>query len=65
MAQSETLRVAKPRGLYFKSKGLDLLNHFSVMQLTKKKSSQTWFLGLSSKDKEKELLIYPMTFGRN
>lgn len=37
MAQSETLRVAKPRGLYFKSKGLDLLNHFSVMQLTKKK----------------------------
>lgn len=65
MAQAETWRVANPRGLYFKSKGLDLLNYFSVTQLTKKKSSQTWFLGLSFKDKEKKLLIYPVTFGRN
>jgi len=52
MDQAETWHVANPQGLYFKSKGLDLLNHFSVMQLTK--SSQTCFLGLSSKDKEKK-----------
>lgn len=60
MARVETWHVVNPHGLYFKSKGLDLLNHFSVMQLTKKKSSQNCFLGLSSKDKEKKLSIYLM-----
>lgn len=68
MDQTETWCVVNPQGLYFKSKDLDLLNDFSVMQLTKKKkkSSQTRFLGLSSKDKEiKMLLISPMVFGRN
>lgn len=37
MDQTETWCVANPQGLYFKSKDLDLLNNFSVMQLTKKK----------------------------
>lgn len=40
MDQTETWCVVNPQGLYFKSKDLDLLNDFSVMQLTKKKKKK-------------------------
>lgn len=59
MAQAEAWLVVNSRGLYFKSKGLDLLKPFFCYATNKKNHLRPVFGGLSSKDKAKKAFNLP------